>query len=199
MLRGCRSEFEIAQRVALPPIELGDLLRGNSKLLEVRSHAERRDERGATLRELDHRGLAQVVVVIVRDQHRVERRQLRHRHGRRMKSLGPRKRHRPETIAEHGIRDHALAVDLEQHRRVSEPRDAQPRRTDGLGPRLERSLDGNHPGRFALFPTEEELAHDRQLPTLDARADRGGVVERTIAILLRRACALQPESTETHA
>ena len=83
------------------------------------------------------RRVVEVVVVVVRDHHRVERRQRldRHRHG--LEALRPAKRHRRGALAPHRIGEHAHAVDLEQHRRVAEPGGAQA----ALGARRQASRD----------------------------------------------------------
>jgi hypothetical protein len=62
-----------------------------------------------------------MVVVIVRKDDRIDRRQLRHGKRWRRKALRPRKRHRRRTGAEHGIGEQAQSVDFNQHAGMAQP------------------------------------------------------------------------------
>ena len=67
----------------------------------------------------------QMIVVIVREQHHVERRQLADRRRDRDENAGARERNRRRAHSEDGIGENAHAVRFEQQRAVAEPRDAQ--------------------------------------------------------------------------
>jgi hypothetical protein len=133
-----------------------------------------------------------VIVVIVREEDGVERRQLgdRRRHG--MKAARTGERQRRGALAEHRIGQDAHAVGLEQHRRVAEPRDAQAGRRRHLLPRRQRALDRQLDGRATIAAPEEEFAHDRQRIALQPRARAARVVEDAVAELLGRVRALAP-------
>ena len=69
------SNVTAGQAVALPPVELGDARSRHAEGLQMRAHAQRGDEGHAGLRQLAHRRVVEVVVVVVGDHHRVELRQ----------------------------------------------------------------------------------------------------------------------------
>src|SRR5258708_7287442 len=71
-----RPKNQISEGARPPPVELDDLRRGNTPALEMRSHAERRDEPLVSILERDDGRVVEVVVVIVREQHGVERREV---------------------------------------------------------------------------------------------------------------------------
>jgi hypothetical protein len=105
------------------PVELGDARRIDAVALEVATHAERRDDRYALARQGLDRRATQVIVVIVRQQHHIERGQLVEPNGDGMKALGTRKAHGRRALAKHGIGEHPAPLELEQCRAVAEPGD----------------------------------------------------------------------------
>ena len=105
MLRGRRGESELTsgQRALLPPIELGDECRVEAEPFEVRADAERRYDRDAQLGQRSHAGRAEVIVVIVRQEHRVEWRKLLDRHRDGVEAAGARERDRRGALSENWI------------------------------------------------------------------------------------------------
>jgi hypothetical protein len=145
-----------------------------------------------------HAPLAQVVVVIVREQHRVERRQLLEacRHG--MKALGPREGDRRRSVPEHRIREHTQAVRLDQHRAVTEPGQPEPRARNRTKPGAERALHRNDARRPARPRPEEELAEHWQGGPFELRPARRRVLEAAVPKLPGCPSALEPLTGETN-
>jgi hypothetical protein len=141
VLRRRRGEADVLDGRRLPPVELGDERGLDAVRLEVRADAERGDERHPPRRQLAHAGLAQVIEVIVRQEHRVERRQLGDRRRHRVEPPRPGEADRRRALAEHRIGQHPRAVELEQHRAVAEPGHAQAVGRHRAGPGLVRSLE----------------------------------------------------------
>ena len=117
----------VRQSMRFPPVEFDDALGPHAPRLEMRADAERRHERYVALRQFANRRIVEMVVVIVRHDHDVDRRQRAKRHRHRLEPLrsgetGGRGARSPDRIGEH-----AQAVDLDQHRRMTEPRRAQAR------------------------------------------------------------------------
>ena len=164
MLRRCRGHFHLGARqaMALPPVQFSDARRLNAPGLQVRPHAQAGDEGQLGLGQSAHRGMAQVVVVVVRDQHRVQLRQglQRHRHG--LKALGPGELRRRCTLAPHGVGQHTRAVDLHQHRAVAQPGGAQAR-VGALEPARARVLRRQWHGRHASCAAADEVGQRRHL------------------------------------
>ena len=119
---------------ALPPVELDDARLGDAPVGEVGADPQRHDEGGVPaaladeIVEGDDRATVEVIVVVVRDHHRVERRQLGERERRRVPGARADAGDRRRAVAPERIGEHAVAVELDQHRRVSEPGHAQPGR-----------------------------------------------------------------------
>jgi hypothetical protein len=67
----------------------------------------------------------EMVVMIVRQDHRIDRRQLRHGERRRREALRPGKRHRRGALVEHGVGKQTQPVDLDQHAGMTQPGDLQ--------------------------------------------------------------------------
>jgi hypothetical protein len=83
--------------------------------------------RGNSQQRLDDAAV-EVIVVIVRRNDRVERRQLLERQRWRMKASRSDQRGRRRTSRPHRIEKNPRAVDLDEHRRMAEPGRAQSRR-----------------------------------------------------------------------
>src|ERR1700689_4069265 len=79
-----------------------------------------------------------MIVVIIRDHHDIDGRHLSKRYGHRLKTFRPDECRRRSARPPHRIGQNAYAVDLDQHRGVSEPRDSQTA-LRFLGPRVERT------------------------------------------------------------
>ena len=165
-----RSAGRLAEHaMALPPVELGDALRRHAPGLQVRAHAQAGDEGHVGLGQQADRGMAQMVVVVVRDQHRVHRRHVvqAHRHG--LESLGPGQLRWRRALAPHRIGEQPHAVDLQQHRAVAEPGRAQ----SGVGllqPVLHRVVRRQRAGRHAARAAAEKVGQRRHLRRRVAQA-----------------------------
>ncbi len=88
-------------------------------------HAERHDEQGRTLRlpvQRQHAVQVEVVVVVVRDQHRVDVRQFAKRQPRRLGALRAQETQRRGALGEDRIGEQVDAADLHQHAGVADPR-----------------------------------------------------------------------------
>ena len=70
-------------------VQLDDPVGRDPPPLQVCAHAEARDEARVAQRELEHRSLVEVVVVVVRDQHRVQPGQPVQRDRDRVEAAGP--------------------------------------------------------------------------------------------------------------
>src|SRR6478752_116592 len=108
-----------------------------------------------------------------------------------MKTRRSGERERRRSRPEYGIDEHADAVDLNQERAVSEPRDSQ----TGLRrrrPHRTRIVDWNGDPRAALPPAEQKIAPDRQHISLKLRAHTAGVVEAPVTKLRRREHSFAP-------
>ena len=85
VLRGRSGHRELGVRrpVRFPPVEFDDALGTHAPRLEMRADPERRHERHVALRELADGRVVEMVVVVVRDDHEIQRRHgaKRHRHG----------------------------------------------------------------------------------------------------------------------
>src|SRR6478752_7610860 len=108
-----------------------------------------------------------MIVVVVGEEHRDERRKLLDSHWDRVKPPRAGERDRGCALSEDRIGEHALAVDFEQHRAVSEPGDAKALWRGRRRPRLEWALDGQRSGRSPGVAAEDEFADDRQRGALE--------------------------------
>src|SRR5260370_22879842 len=171
-----RPKSEVTEAARVPPIELDDLGRGNPPPFEVRSHPERRDESGVAVLERDDRRIVEMVVVIVGEHHSGQSWQVAERERRGKPSLRASEADRPDALAPHWVGEEAMSVDLEQDRRVAQPRYAYPRGGWGreaawfYGNRARRRR-GLHigPARELVTDGRPEIVHDR-LWVLEVRA-----------------------------
>ena len=157
----------VRQPVRFPPVELDDALGRHAPALEVRADAERRDERHVGLGERADGRVVEVVVVIVRDDHQVERRQRLERHRHRLEALRAGEPQRRGARSPHRIGQHAHAVDLDQHRRVSEPGGAQ-----AAGGRLAPSARADSPTAAAAAGSAARRRRGTRRSSASARSDR---------------------------
>jgi hypothetical protein len=193
--RGGEGELAARQRVLLPPVELDDLPRVDAEALQVGAHAQGGDHRHPAPRQLPQAGGAEVIVVIVGEQHRVQGRKIRD--GRRgpVEAPGPREGHRRRPLAEDRVRQDALAVDLQEHRAVAEPGDPQARR-GRHGPGRPGVLHGERLRRTPLPAAKKELAQHRQRVPLQPCPQAARVVEEPIAVVPGCAGPFEPKSPE---
>jgi hypothetical protein len=71
--RGRAHDLHAAQRARLPPLQFLDLRGRHAPAFEVGADAQRHEEARAALGQVAHRVHVQVVVVVVRDEHGVDR------------------------------------------------------------------------------------------------------------------------------
>jgi hypothetical protein len=178
-------EREPAEVESLAPIELVDVLRGDAEGFEVGADPQRGHDRDPERCDLDHRPTAEVVVVIVREQHGVERQELGERRGRCVEALGAREGDGGGAESEDGIGEHAVSVDLQQYGAVTQPRDPQAG-VDSCREAFVRPSHRERSSRRALGSPEEELAQERERLALKPRRDTRRVREDAV-LELRRA------------
>ena len=105
----------------LPPVQLRNLLRGHAPRFEVCAHAERHHKPRRPRRQFAHHARVEVVVVVVREDHGVERRKLGHRNRRFKEALHAKQPPRRGVRPDGRVGEEAFSVEFEQHRRVAEP------------------------------------------------------------------------------
>ena len=128
--------------------------------------------------------VVEVVVVIVRDDHRVDRRQLGERDAAaRTSAAGRPSRQRRGALAPDRIGEHAVAVDLDQHRRVAEPGDAQA----GRGRRREARAGRSAPRAAAARGLASGLAWNIAVIAPQMSFDSGCGFSKWPSLPLRRA------------
>ena len=109
-----------SHRGGLPPVQLPHLGRVHAPFDQQVAHAQRRHEMPDPARQLRDRGFVEMVVVVVREQHALDRRQLVDRDRRRVKALRPGPLHGRGALGEHRVGQPEGALELHQHRRVAE-------------------------------------------------------------------------------
>src|SRR5215831_8549318 len=97
----------------LPPVELRNSPRRNTPAFQASAYAERRDDRrvGARFGERQNGWAVQMIVMIMRQDDRIERRQRGEGSRRRMEALRAGESHRGDTIAPDRIGQNANTVD----------------------------------------------------------------------------------------
>src|SRR2546428_762769 len=88
--RGGHGEPGVRLLVRFPPVELDDALGAHAPVFEVRADAERGHKRHDALGDLVDRRVVEVVVVVVRDDHKVYRRHRAKGYGHGLDALEPR-------------------------------------------------------------------------------------------------------------
>jgi len=121
-----------------------------------------------------------MVIVVVRDDHRVERREIADGHWHGLKSLRPEEAARRHTSTPDRIRKDPHPIDLEQQRRVPQPSRPQTG-VCGLRPDLERAHRRQGRDWHTTATPEQKLPHDRHRRTLfQARAYPGRVAKGSV-------------------
>ena len=162
----------VGSAMRLPPVELGDALGRTPQASRCAPTPSDVTNGTSRLRQLADRRVVEVVVVVVRDDHHVERRQRAqaHRHG--LEALRARRTATASARSPHRIGEHAQAVDLDQHRRVAEPGGAQPAcRALAPRPRADRATAT---GRAAPAARRRRESRSRSAVALRGRATRPG-------------------------
>ena len=167
-----------------------DLRRRHVPCLQMRARAEGEEERRALAREMPHRRLIHMIVMIVGDQHRVDIVKRRKRQRRRMETLRPGELHRRCAVGKHRIGQQAQPRHLDQDAGMAEP--CRPQRL-GRGHAqilLRQHHDGQRRWRHALL-----LAKKLLLQIVPCQLVRGlplRIDEAAVMIMRRRLDARQP-------
>jgi hypothetical protein len=109
---------------ALPPIQLGDTPGRDAPRLQVRADTQAGKEAHLALGQLQHGGVVEMIVVVVRDDDGVERREVAQLDRHRVKALRTGKAYGRHALTPHRIGQHPNSVELQQERRMAEPGDA---------------------------------------------------------------------------
>ena len=134
MARWGQGQLHRSQVHALPPIAFGDSARRNTPQLQVRTYTQWRHE--TLVLQLQHGLVVQVIVMVVRQQHHVHRRQQVHAHVLGVvEALRASEREGGCPLAEHGIDQEGGSAHLDQQGGMPEP---------GYG---ERAIRHRLPGR----------------------------------------------------
>ena len=193
--RGAHPDAAFRELVRLPPVELGDARRRDAPGLEMRADAKRSHERHVERRQLADRRIVEVIVVVVRDDHEIERwqRVQRDRHG--LEALRAREPRRRGAQPPDRIGEHAQAVDLDQHRRMTEPGGAQTA-AGFSAPGFERIHRRQRCLRHAALAAAEKLGdgRHRHLRIAQPRQDRVQVAKALARPARRRLDALEPSA-----
>ena len=189
-----QGEPQRARLARLPPVELLDALDALvvEPALETERHEEVRAARRHRCQALDG-GEVEVVVMVVRDEHQVDWRQLGDVDRQRHDALRPGERHRGRALGKLRVHEDVLPGELDQESRVPDPGDRRPRVVCG-----ERRRIGLHV-RY-LPATGRRLGHSlaQLLPLPDPEARLrivGVVVVEPIGRMVRR-LRLREESGE---
>ncbi len=184
-------DLDAAQRLALPPLHLLDLCQRHAPALEVGTDAERDEEARAARRQVLHGLHVEVVVVIVRDEDRVDLRQVGQRDRRRMEALRP-DRDRRHALGEDRVEQQAQPVDLDIDAGVADPEGTQAAGRRRRGER--RGVDRQHrqrSGWHAHFVARELANHVAEQGAEARRRLRLQVDEATVVVLRIRLRALE--------
>src|SRR6266702_7525526 len=114
MLRGRRGEREAVDVDALPPVELAYFRGIDTPLDQPVADTQRRQKHARRGGERKHGLTVQMIVMVVRQNHAAQRRQIRERDGRRMKTLGTEAPERRRAFGEYRVGQPELTAQLEQ-------------------------------------------------------------------------------------
>jgi hypothetical protein len=165
----------------------------------VRADAERNEEARAASRERLHRRHVEVIVVVVRHEHGVDRRQVGEGDRRRMEALRP-CRERRRVLGEDRVEQHAHAVDLDIDAGVADPERAQPVGRRRFGERGLVDREHRQRRRRNAHLVARELA-DGVLAQVGERCRRLGndVDEAAVAVVRIRLRAREPRAVHAGA
>src|SRR5882762_5692076 len=191
--RGGHGQPGVRQLVRFPPVELDDALWPDALVLKVRAAAERGHERHDTLGDLVDRRIVEVGVVVVRYDHEVHRRHRAKGYGHRLEALGAGERRWRRAPSPDRIGEHAKAVDLDQHRGMTEPGGSKAA-GGPPGPRFERAHRWQRPPRRSALAVAEKFSkrRHRRARVAQARDDRVHVAEALARPAWRSLDALEP-------
>ena len=187
MLRRCGGQCQPAERMAIPPVELDHAIRRDAPGGQLLPHPQRDEEHRSAPCELADAGLVEMIVMVVRNDHCIDRiGQRGQRPGGRLEPRGG-KRHGRGALRENRVDQHAVPVEFEEDRRMAEPGKAD--RLARLGPR--RCIQRVFGQRFigaAVAGRKQEIGEDRAEGIALARF--GLRLSNRIAKPLRRAVEL---------
>ena len=170
----------------LPPVQLDDL--AHAPAADVGAESEWNDPRRPRMcaRDPPNGGLVEVVVVIVREQHDVERRQAIERQRGIHDASRPRPLNGERALTEHRIGEHIEPAELEEHGRMPDPRRgegsvARARVHDGGCRDWERTARRR---RGELLSPALERPSQHVAPSARL-AVRPGIAERTVRLTMR--------------
>src|SRR5262249_33646562 len=156
-----------------------------------------RDEGNAGARQVPDGRPIEMVVVIVRDDHRVEWRKRGQCGWWRVEPLGAGEGHWRCAGAPDRVRQDRRTVDLHEEGRVAEPGDPKAC-LGGPAPRRDRIDEWQRAGRGPSFSAAQEVAHRRTLdPLFEARGNRTGVDEDAAVEPRRGFDALEAQAVGT--
>ena len=180
-------------RVLLPPGQLALLCSGHAPAIEVRADAQWYEKARAAPRQRLHRGHVQMVVVVVRDQHRVDRRQFIECDRRWLEA--PRtESERRRDVGKHRVYQHPQTIDLDVDAGVSDSERAQPWRGCGCKHRPQRWQWGRRRARLVA----RKLAGDDLAQVIPGvrrrrlRVDEGSVTVVRVGLGACRASSRRP-------
>jgi len=137
-----------------------------------------------------------MIVMIVRDDDGIERRQGVDGHRHRMEALGAHEGKRRCAQAPNRIGEHAAAVDFQQHGGMPQPRSAQAR-LHPLRPGGARIEQWQSMRRHAVLAAEHEIDQARSILRLVRRARRIRIDKTAACILPGSEHALEPQPLES--
>ena len=198
MLGRCRRERQTVDLHTLPPVELAYLRRVDTPFDQPVADAQRRQKHARGGGEREHRLAVQMVVVVVRQNHAAQRRQVGERNGRRMKAFGTEPPERRCTFGENRIGQPELTAQLEQHGRMPEAIQAAVRRRVELFAR--QRIDGQGAcRRRAVRLVEQHIPHDAQGLADSFDGTRLDVTKALAVMLSRRVKQFTPASRRCQA
>ena len=162
MLRRRGDQTEAVHLSLLPPVEFTNFIGRHAPVHDSGAHAERRDEVADLALQFKDRVVVEVIVVVVRQDHRLDRWQRVDGDGRRVPALGAVPLHGRGTFAENRIGQPEFAVELEQQAGMAQAPDALVRR--GLQIRWRHFLHRDDPIRHRAVRLVEEKVEPQARP-----------------------------------
>src|SRR5467141_834454 len=180
VLRRCGPDSDRPDLFLAPPVELGDRVGRNTALLDERRKTQRHDPRRLRMRprQASHRIGVEMVVVVVRLHHDIQRGQVVERDPWRHPAARAGKWNRRCALAPHGVGENVETVELDEQARVSNPCHRQPR--ERRARRDERRLDAREHGSIGILGTWSSRAMHEH-PLEEAAEPWYGVIDPRIA------------------